>query len=181
MAVKKGDTWTRCSLVVMGAGYFGRKQLAKGVLMTLIQVSFVLFTVLFSWPYIGKLNTLGTIQRKETLDLTTLQKTVNNYDNSLLILLGGIIGIFFILVFILLYISNMKAVYALQLLKEKGKHINSFREDLKELLAGKFYVTLLTLPSLGVLIINIIPLVFMACVAFTNYDVDHQPPSFLFT
>ena len=181
LAVKCGDTWTRCSLAVMGAGYFGRKQLAKGMLMTLIQVGFVLYTALFSWPYIRKLNTLGTVQREETLDLATLQKTVNNYDNSLLILLCGIIGILFILAFLLLYISNMKAVYALQQLKEKGKHINSFREDLRELLNGKFYLTLLTLPSLGILIINVIPLVFMACVAFTNYDVDHQPPSFLFT
>lgn len=180
-AVKKGDTWTRCSLIVMGAGYLGRKQLLKGVLMTLVEIGFVLFTIFFSWPYISKLNTLGTVQREESLDLTTLQKTVNDYDNSLLILLGGIIGILFILAFLLLYISNMKAVYALQQQKENGKHINSFREDCRELINGKFYVTLLTMPSLGILVINIIPIVFMACIAFTNYDVDHQPPNFLFT
>ena len=54
--------------------------------MTLMEVFFFLFTGRVSWQYIRKLNTLGTVQRKETLDLTTLQKTVNHYDNSLLIL-----------------------------------------------------------------------------------------------
>ena len=28
---------------------------------------------------------------------------------------------------------------------------------------------------------NIIPIIFMSCVAFTNYDMDHMPPNYLFT
>ena len=27
----------------------------------------------------------------------------------------------------------------------------------------------------------IVPIIFMICIAFTNYDADHQPPSNLFT
>ncbi len=180
-AVKDGDFWTRASLVVMGAGYFGRGQHIKGILMTVIEAGFFLFTGCFSLPYIRKLPTLGTVQRKEILDLTTLQKTVNQYDNSLMILLAGVIGLLFLAAFAALYISNMKAVYRLQRQKESGGHINSFREDCRELINGRFYVTLLTLPGLGVLLINIIPILFMICIAFTNYDMDHQPPSFLFT
>ena len=180
-AIAKGDIWTRLSLLVMGAGYFGRKQIMKGILMTLIEIGFFVFTIRFSLQYILKLNTLGTVQREETLDLVRLTKTVNDYDNSLLILLGGIIGILLIVAFILLYISNMKTVYRLQLMKENGEHINNFAQDLRELINGKFYVTLLTLPSIGVLLINIIPIIFMICIAFTNYDMDHQPPTYLFT
>lgn len=180
-AIAKGDIWTRLSLLVMGAGYFRRKQIMKGILMTLIEIGFFVFTIRFSLQYILKLNTLGTVQREETLDLVTLTKTVNDYDNSLLILLGGIIGILLIVAFILLYISNMKTVYRLQLMKENGEHINNFAQDLRELINGKFYVTLLTLPSIGVLLINIIPIIFMICIAFTNYDMDHQPPTYLFT
>lgn len=180
-AVKNGDIWTKLSLLVMGAGYFGRKQIVKGLVMTLVEIGFFLFTFSFSLPYIAKLNTLGTVQRKETLDLTTLQKTVNDYDNSLLILLCGIIGVLLILAFLLLYISNLKAVYRLQQMEKNGEHINSFFEDCRELVNGKFHITLLTLPSLGVLVINVIPIIFMICIAFTNYDMDHQPPSYLFT
>ena len=180
-AVVKGDFWTRLSLLIMGAGYWGRKQFVKGILMTLIEIGFFTFTIQFSLQYILKLNTLGSVQREEKLDLATLTKTVNDYDNSLLILLGGIIGILLIVAFILLYISNMKTVYRLQVMKEKGEHINSFGQDLRELINGKFYVTLLTLPGIGVLLINVIPIIFMVCIAFTNYDMDHQPPTYLFT
>ena len=181
VAIKEGDAWTRCSLVIMGAGYWGRGQKIKGILMTIIELCFFVFTFSFSLPYIAKLDTLGEVQREEYLDTLTLQKTVNDYDNSLLILLGGIIGILFIAAFIWLYISNLKCVYHLQQMSEKKEHINSFKEDLRALINGKFYITLLTLPSIGVLLVNIIPIIFMVCIAFTNYDISHQPPSYLFT
>ncbi len=180
-AIARGDIWTKLSLIVMGAGYFGRRQIIKGILMTLIEIAFFTFTARISWQYITKLNTLGTVQREEVLNLATLTKTVNDYDNSLLILLCGIIGILFIFAFVLLYVGNIKAVYRLQQMQENKEHINNFREDLKTLIHGKFHITLLTLPSIGVLVINIIPILFMVCIAFTNYDVDHQPPTYLFT
>ena len=180
-AVAKGDIWCKLSLIILGAGYFGRKQIIKGILMTTLEVIFFLFTGLFSINYIKDLNTLGTVQYEAVFDPLTMKNTVNDYDNSLLILLYGIVGILVILAFILLYISNMKAVYRLQLMKEEGEHINTFGEDVKSLFNGKFYITLLTLPSIGVIMMNIIPIIFMSCVAFTNYDMDHQPPTYLFT
>lgn len=180
-AVKNGDVWTKLSLVIMGAGYLARKQIVKGCLITLVEILFFTFTFDFSWHYITKLNTLGTVQREEIFDAATLTKTVNEYDNSLLILLCGIIGILFIFAFVLLYISNMKAVYRLQRMKEDHLHINSFQEDCRALINGKFYITLLTLPGIGILLVNIIPILFMICIAFTNYDMDHQPPTYLFT
>lgn len=178
---RNGDAATRLSMIIMGAGYCARGQYVKGIIMTVIEVLFFLFTFRFSWQYISRLNTLGTVQREEYLDLTTLQKTVNDYDNSLLILLCGIIGVLFIIAFIALYISNIRAVYELQKQASEGKHINSFREDCRELLNGKFHVTLLTLPGIGVLLANIIPILFMIAIAFTNYDMNHQPPTYLFT
>ncbi len=180
-AVAKGDIWCKLSLLVMGAGYWGRKQIVKGIIMTVLEAVVLLFTGLFSINYIKDLGTLGTVQYEAKFDPLTMKNTVNDYDNSLLILLYGIVGIIVIVAFILLYISNMKAVYRLQLMKENGEYMNSFREDLKELINGKFYVTLLTLPSIGVILMNIIPILFMSCVAFTNYDMDHMPPNYLFT
>lgn len=149
--------------------------------MTLMEVFFFLFTGKVSWQYIRKLNTLGTVQRKETLDLTTLQKTVNHYDNSLLILLFGVVGILIIAAFVALYVSNFKTVFRMQQMKEHGEHINTMKEDCRELINWKFHVSLLALPVLGVILVNVIPIIFMICVAFTNYDMDHQPPTYLFT
>lgn len=112
-----------------------------------------------SWQYITKLNTLGTVQREEVLDLTTLTKTVNDYDNSLLILLFGIVGILVIAAFVWLWICNLGAVFCLQQQKERGEHIASFREDCRKLINCRFHVTLLTLPGLGVILVNVIPII----------------------
>jgi len=76
-SIRKGDIWTKLSLIIMGSGYIARKQIIKGILITAIEVFFFAFTLGFSLEYIGKLNTLGTVQREEKLDLTTLTKTVN--------------------------------------------------------------------------------------------------------
>lgn len=180
-AVAKGDMWTKSSLLILGMGYFGRGQIIKGILMTLVEAAVILFTALFSAPYLAKFGTLGTVQREEVFDPLTMTKTVNDYDNSLLILLFSVVGLLVLLAFLMVYISNMKKVYELQKLKEKGRHINSFAEDVKSLFNEKFHITLLTLPSLGVIVFTIVPLLFMICVAFTNYDMNHQPPTYLFT
>lgn len=180
-SVAKGDIWTKLSLLIFGLGYMTKGQVIKGILMTALEAIIIFFEIALAGPYMVKLGTLGTVQREEVLDLTTLQKTVNDYDNSLLILLYGVIGVLVLIAFILLWISNVKAVYRIQKMKENGEHINTFPEDVKTLFNGKFYITLLTLPSIGVLLMNVIPIIFMVCIAFTNYDQNHQPPSFLFT
>ena len=101
-ALSAGDIWVKLSLVIMGAGYFGRKQFVRGILMTLLEGGILASIFGVFAPYMAKLNTLGTVQREEVFDPLTLSKTVNDYDNSLLILLYGIIGILIILAFILL-------------------------------------------------------------------------------
>lgn len=71
--------------------------------------------------------------------------------------------------------------YALQAQKAAGKKPNNFRQDITLYLNEKFYVTLLTLPVLGVVVFTIIPLFILIAVAFTNYDQQHMPPAALFT
>ena len=180
-AVAHGDIWVKLSLIIMGAGYFGRKQFVRGIFMTLLEVGVISSIFGVFMPYLSKLNTLGTVQREEVFDIVTMKKTVNNYDNSLLILLFGIIGVLVILAFIALYIGNVKAVYRIQKMQEDGEHINTFLDDIASFKNERFHITLLTLPSIGVILINIIPILFMVCIAFTNYDKNHQPPTYLFT
>ena len=73
-AVAKGDIWCKLSLLVMGAGYWGRKQIVKGVLITALEVVVILFTGMFSINYIKDLNTLGTVQYESVFDPLTLEK-----------------------------------------------------------------------------------------------------------
>ena len=46
-AVVKGDLFVKLSLVWMGAGYIRRKQIIKGILMTLLEVAVIIFTLWF--------------------------------------------------------------------------------------------------------------------------------------
>lgn len=180
-AFAKGDIWVKLSAVIMGAGYFARRQIVNGILMTLVQVGFIILTMMFSTPALARFSTLGTVQLEKTFDPVTMQQTTNNYDNSFLILLSSVISLFTILVFVFLYIHNIKAVYELQKRKEAGGHINTFLEDIRSLFNERFHITLLSLPILGVVIMNIIPILVLIAVAFTNYDQKHMPPNSLFT
>ena len=180
-ALKDGTACTKTSLILWGIGYICNGQVVKGVIKQLYQIFLIIFTALVTGNYILKLGSLGTVQREEVFDALTLTKKVNDYDNSLLILLGGIIGILCIALYVFSCVNNVENVYELQIEHKEGKHINSFREDIKDLLGKKFHITLLTLPGIGIVVIKLIPILFMICIAFTNYDKEHQPPTYLFT
>ena len=179
-AVVHGDAWTKLTLLWMGAGYFGRKQYMKALLMTLFQIAVLAFTFGFAAKYIVDFGTLGTVQMESVFNIETMQNEYNAYDNSFLILLYSVISIVVWVGFALSWIFNVKCVYRLQKRAEQGRHINVFREDLREYLNGRFYVTLLSLPVSGVVIFTIVPLIIMIFVAFTNYDQNHMPPAALF-
>lgn len=180
-AVKDGDSGVKASLLLMGAGYWKRGQKLKGVLVTLLEIAVILYNVFIGFPYIGKLGHLGTVQQEMIYNPTTMKNEVNNYDNSLLCLLFGVISLVFLIVAVALWMVNIRTTYKLQKRAEAGKHINTFKEDCRELLNDKFHFTLLSLPVLGIIIFNVLPLIVMICVAFTNYDQNHMPPAKLFT
>ena len=180
-AIAKGDIGVKLSLLVMGAGYIARKQIINGLIMIALEAVFIVTCVFYAAPNLAKFGTLGTVQFEQVFDPLTLTSKVNDYDNSFLILLNSIISLCIIVAFIFVYIANIKAVYCLQQQKEAGKHINTFREDIRALFNEKFHITLLSLPCLGIILMNIIPILVLVAVAFTNYDQQHMPPSALFT
>ena len=58
-------------------------------------------------------------------------------DNSVVMLLMGIFAWIVIGVFLLLYRLNLKDVYSMQKRKEQGKHLFTFKEEVKQLLDKK--------------------------------------------
>ncbi|MBP3238428.1 MAG: sugar ABC transporter permease [Lachnospiraceae bacterium] len=181
-AVKNGDGAVKGSLAVMGLGYFKRKQILKGILTCLVELVWIFLMIFYCAPAIKDFTTLGTHKREAVFDPLTMKNTViHQGDNSFLILIYGIIAIALIFVFVLFYIHNIKAVYKLQEDEKNGKHINSFKEDLKTLVNDRFHLTLLSLPTLGVILMNILPIMVLIAIAFTNYDSNHMPPGELFS
>ncbi|MBO5337986.1 MAG: ABC transporter permease subunit [Lachnospiraceae bacterium] len=180
-AVAKGDLFVKLSLIWMGAGYIRRKQFIKGILMTLLEVAVILYSVGFAMDYVTKFGTLGTVQQEAIFNLATMQNEFNDYDHSFMILLFSVITFVIWATFLFIYMRSIVNCYKLQKKAEAGEHINTFAEDLVEYKNQKFYITLLSLPVLGVVLFTIVPLIILIFVAFTNYDQQHMPPSSLFT
>lgn len=180
-AVAKGDFFVKLSLIWWGAGYIRRKQLIRTILITAVEAAIILFSIYFAPQYITKLGTLGTVKMESVFNISTMQYDVNNYDDSFQILLFSVISIAVWFAALLIWLNNTIAVYNLQLKAKRGEHINSFIDDINDLLNDKFHITLLTLPVLGIVLFSIIPIFVLILVAFTNYDQQHMPPAELFS
>jgi len=180
-AVAKGDLFVKLSLLWWGAGYARRKQYFKAVVMTALEALVIWFTVVFAVQYVPKFGTLGTVQAEQVFNMQTMKTEWNDYDDSFQILLFSVLSFVVWFVAIAVWMKNMTNVYRLQRQEELGVHINTFREDVRSYLNEKFHVTLLSLPVLGVVFFNVIPLLILILVAFTNYDQQHMPPTQLFT
>lgn len=172
----KGDWKTRISYVVMGFGQLMRKQFARGIAFLALEIAFIYYIVTFGAKYLADITTLGTQGRGFNPD-----GTVSYGDNSFLILLYSILSIMIILAFILLWRINVRQNRNAQQILAEGKSLPTNRQDLHSLFDEHFDKTLLALPCLGIFIFTVIPIIFMICIAFTNYDYNHQPPAQLFT
>jgi len=180
-AVAKGDLWVKLSLVWWGAGYLGRKQYVKALIMTALEAGVIYFSFAFAPQYVSKFGTLGTTQMEQVFNPATMKMEFNSYDHSFMILLFSLFSFVVWFAALVVWFRNIINVYNLQTAKEAGKHVNSFKEDVASYLDEKFHITLLTLPVLGVVVFTAIPILLLIFVAFTNYDQYHMPPTNLFT
>ena len=180
-AMAKGDAFVKLSLLWWGAGYFRRKQYVKAILMTLLEIAVIVFTLNFAMAYVPKFGTLGTVQAEQVFNMQTMQTEWNDYDNSFMILLFSLFSFVIWFVAAVVCMRNVVNAYELQMQAQRGKHINTFVEDLREYLDKKFHITLLSLPVLGIVVFTLIPMLLLILVAFTNYDQQHMPPTNLFT
>ena len=171
----RGDWKTKLSFLIMGFGQLCRGQIARGIAMLASEVALLYFTFGFGWQYFTKLLTLGTVETYKKGRVTVYG------DNSFFILLYGILTVVAILALIYLWRLNVKQNREAEELLANGKKLPSNRADLHSLIDKNFDKTLLALPVLGIFVFTVVPIIFMICIAFTNYDVTHQPPSKLFT
>ena len=169
-AVTKGHALTKASLLIMGLGNLAHRQIAKGLIFLIAEISYIYFMITSGGSNLYHLTRLGGKKQQEVWNEA---KGIFEYvqgDNSLLFLLYGIATVFITLAFLLLWRTSVRSAYKMQSLKENGKHINSFREDLKTLSNDNIQHKLLFFPVLGIVCFTILPLIFMICMAFTSYS-----------
>jgi arabinogalactan oligomer/maltooligosaccharide transport system permease protein len=171
----EGDFRTKISFLIFGFGPLLRGQILIGAALLALEVLFFWFMAGFGWKYLSKIGTLGTVATKKVG-----RKTVYG-DNSFLILLFGVLALFAIFAFVLIWYINIRENRKEELLLKNGKKLPTNNEVFMSLFDKNFHKTLLALPVTGIFIFTVLPIVFMILVAFTNYDKNHQSPSNLFT
>ncbi len=196
----KGDAGTKLSYIIMGAGNMLHGQIIKGLIFLAAEVGYIIFMITFGAHYISRIYTSQLVLLDSKPDTYTgfykfgtgavgkevaiVQKTIHGEsvtnaataDDSNKILLFFILTVIVTVAFIALYIANTKSAYATQQIRAEGKKPMNFVEELKTFLDDRFHITLLTLPVLLLIVFNVLPIIFTICMAFTNYDEDHQSP-----
>lgn len=178
---KEGDTLTKLSFFIMGLSNLLRGQIIKGLIFLTIEVSYVFYFIKVGLSSLIGLRHLGTKTQGMVMDEELGIFIVQQGDNSMLILLGGVIAIFVTIFFLVLWKSNINAAYEAQQIQQSGKKLPNFVEDIYTYFDSKLHKTLMFVPLIGILTFTILPLVFMILIAFTNFDNAHQPPGNLFT
>lgn len=171
-----GDWKTKVSFLIMGFGPLVRGQILRGIAFLASEIAFIWYMVAFGAKYLKDIGTLGTVQGGFD------ENYIYTYgDNSFLILLFGILSLFVIVAFLFAWRLNVCVNMNEEKRLKEGRALATIKQDFHSLFDEHFDKTLLALPVTGVFLFVLLPIVFMVCVAFTNYDAAHQSPTNLFT
>jgi arabinogalactan oligomer/maltooligosaccharide transport system permease protein len=176
----KGDIGVKLSYLIFGFGNIVKGQIIKGLIFLLTEVAYIAYMIFFGWYYISRFGTLGTVEQGIYKDSMGFSYRVEG-ENSMLILLYGVMTIVLTVVFLAIYVANTKSAYKTYTIAKEGKKPIGFIAEMKQFMDEKFHVTLLSLPCLLIGCFTILPLIFMILIAFTSYDNSHIPPGHLFT
>jgi arabinogalactan oligomer/maltooligosaccharide transport system permease protein len=164
------------SLLVMGLGQLYNRQYIKAFILLALEAAgmayFIKYLAHASWGLI----TLGDAATRQVM-VEGITKNVAG-DHSIYLLIEGLITLTILLVFVSLYVLNVKDAYRTGRLKDQGQKVATFNESLKYALDFKFAEILLTIPGIGILFLTIMPIVFMILISFTNFSApEHIPPA----
>ena len=176
----KGDIFSKLSYFICGLANMKNGQIVKGALFLLMEAAYFVFLFIKGIGLLKELGTLGENLQGMVFNEDMGIFEVISGDNSMLILLYGVVIIVITAVFIALWLTSIFSGEHARQLREAGKHVNSFLEDVKSLFNEKIHILLLSVPVAGLTIFTVTPLIFMILMEFTNYDAEHQPPGNLF-
>ena len=132
----------KCSICIMGTGQLLYKQWLKGITYLAIFGAMIAYMVMYGVTDIKGFITLGTTQADPWLGTTG--------DDSVLMMLRGLLTFIIIIVFLTVHISNIKDTLNIMNILKSGKKIPSLRKRFGYIMDKKFYVVALAVPVIGV-------------------------------
>ena len=185
----KGNWAVKLSFLIFGFGNLYYGQIARGLLFLLFEAVFIVYMIVPSGGayWLSKVNwfqkgaTVGTKQGEDVYNELYAQYIWVPGDDSVKVLLYGMLPAIFIVAFIYTWRMQVKQCRICMDITAKGKKIKSGKEDLQSLLDDQFHKTLLTPSLFGILAFTVLPIIFMVIVSFTNYDAFNDGYANLFT
>ena len=186
---KKGNWAVKLSFLVFGLGNLYYGQILRGILVLVFEIVFVVYMVIPSGGihWINKVNwfitgqTVGDVQGGLVFDENLDQYVWATGDDSVRVLLYGLLSVIFVIAFIATWRMQVKQCRINMEITEMKKKVTSTKDDLKSLLDEQFYKTLLTPSLIGILVFTVLPIIYMIIIAFTNYDAYHDGHANLFS
>ena len=190
----KGNWAVKLSFLIFGFGNLYYGQIMRGVLFLLFEIVFIVYMFVpfgagqlgTGLHWLGKCNwfqtgsTVGTVQGGTVYDPNLDMYVRVDGDDSVRVLLYGLLTVIFIIGFIGTWRMQVKQCRICMDITAKGKKIKSGKDDIKSLLDDQFHKTLLTPSLMGILLFTVLPIIYMVIVAFTNYDYKHDGYANLF-
>ncbi len=170
-ALAKGNIITRLSVLIMGLGNIANRQIVKGLMFLALEVAYIYFMINTGFNCLVNFVKLGG---RETEEIWNESKGVYEYiigDKSILFLLYGVAVVFLTILFIVVWKTSVSSAYKAQCLRAEGKKPATIIEDIKNLFDKNLHGFLLFLPITGIVLFTILPLVYMICMAFTDYSI----------
>ena len=168
MNKKKSSYIVFASRVLMGAGQLLAKQWIKGLLYLSLFGAYLVYMISTGVKDLIGFFTLGTVKGDAWLGIQG--------DDSIIMLLRGILMFLLTGLFVMVHLSNVRDAKTIAKKLNDGIDNPSFWKAVKIYADKKFYVIALIFPVIGVLVFNVLPIVFMILIAFTNYGGDIVPP-----
>ncbi|MBB5888390.1 carbohydrate ABC transporter permease [Lactovum miscens] len=173
-AWNNGDVFTKLSFFVMGISQIKNKQWLKGVSFLLIEIAFLAWFAFSGISSLSMLSSLGINKKTSPVfDAAQGVYVTKQPDNSLIILLFGLLSLIVIALLILIYVTSLHSTKHLYSLNRDKKHIPTTKEDLASLLDSRLYATLMIIPLIGIFAFTVAPLLLNITIAFTNFNQYH--------
>ena len=142
------------------------KQYVKGLLFAFVEIVFLCFL-----PTI-----ISKITNMVSLGYPQPNLPIKQRDNSIFMLIDGVIVLAIIFIFVIIYILSVKDSLSEYIEYCRNKQFRKNKEGLKSV-TGKAFPILGLAPSVVLVIFFVVvPLIFSACVAFTNYSSPNNIP-----
>lgn len=182
--------WLSC--IIMGFGNLVAGQFIKGLIFMAIEAALIYVVAVPLIPdmtqhlnsgidWIKLLPSLG--DRPDTKEIIPYEvvpgfvldiEYTSFGDRSHLILLYSVIFIAIMVAGVVIWQASVRSGYQALCVRRSGKKVRSFIQDVKALFDENIHKLLMIIPFCLLMIFTVVPLVYMICMAFTNYNSKNE-------